>query len=148
MARSKKTPSLDERITAAFSTGTASDTVAELIREAETAATIAGESAQHARERALDPALSAAEVEDAAFRRDRMQTAVAKLGERLLVLQGEERNQRRWLAYEKAKAERDGLAAELKDTYPTLAARLADLAARVDANDRDLARINTRALSS
>lgn len=33
----------------------------------------------------------------------------------------------------------------MKELYPTLAARLADLAARIDANDRETERINTRA---
>ena len=137
---------------AAFADGAKSDDVASLIREAEVAAIAAGEAAERARERALDPALSAADVatarcemDDAAFRRDRLQVAVKRLGERLREVRAQEEDQRRWLAYEKAKAERDKLAAELKDVYPALAARIADLAARVDANDREIERINTRA---
>ena len=63
-------------------------------------------------------------MEDAAFRRDRMQTAVIKLGDRLRELKAQEEDHRRWLAYEKVKAERDKLAVELKEVYPTLAARL------------------------
>ena len=34
---------------------------------------------------------------------------------------------------------------ELKEVYPGFAARVANLAARIDANDRDIERINTRA---
>ena len=151
MSQNKSKPSLDERIAAAFSTGSKSDEVAKLIGEAEAAAVSAGEAAQHARERALDPALSAEDVaiarhemEDAAFRRDRMQTAVTKLGDRLRELKAQEEDHRRWLAYEKAKAERDKLAVELKEVYPTLAARLADLAARIDANDREIEKISNK----
>lgn len=145
-------PSLDQRITAAFSSSAKSAGLAELIGEAEAAAASAGVAAEHARERALDPALSAADVaaarsdmENAAFRRDRLEVAVTKLGERLRELRAQEEDSRRWSAYEKAKAERDKLAAELKEVYPALAARLADLAARVDENDREVERINTRA---
>ncbi len=145
-------PSLDDRIAAAFSTGMKSGDVPELIGEAEAASTSAGEAAQCARAQALDPALSAEkvtvarrEMDDAMFRRDRMQMAVTKLGERLRELKAEEEDHRRWLAYEMAKAARDKLAAELKEMYPALAARLADLAARIDANDREVEKSNTRA---
>jgi hypothetical protein len=152
MTKGRSTLSLDERIAAAFSAGSKSDDVPELIGEAEAAAVSAGEAVQHARERALDPALSAEDVAiarhemaDAAFRSDRMQTAVTKLGDRLRELKAQEEDQRRWLAHERAKAERDKLAAELKEVYPAFAVRLADLAARIDANDRETERINTRA---
>ena len=82
-------------------------------------------------------------MEDAAFRRDRMQTAVTKLGERLRELKAQGENKRRWLAYERAKAERDKLAVELREVYPAVAARLADIAARIDANDREIEKVNT-----
>jgi flagellar motility protein MotE (MotC chaperone) len=139
------------RIAAAFSAGTKSDDVPELIGEAEAAAVSAGEASQCARAKALDPALSAKDVaiarhemEDAAFRRDRMQTAETKLGERLRELRGQEEDHRRWLAYEKAKAERDKLVVELKEVYPTFAARLGDLAVRIDANDREIEKISNK----
>lgn len=147
--------SLDERIAAAFSAGTKSDDVIDLIGEAEAAAVSAGEGAQRARERALDPALSSGDVaaarramEDCAFKRERMQVAVIKLGERLRELKAQEEDRRRRLAYEKAKAERDKLAAELKDLYPAAAASLADLAARIEANDSEIENSNTRARPS
>jgi hypothetical protein len=92
-----------------------------------------------------DVATARQEMEDAAFRRDRMQTAVTKLGERLRELKAQEENRRRWLAYERAKAERDMLAAELREVYPAVAARLADIVARIDANDREIEKVNTRA---
>ena len=85
-------------------------------------------------------------MEDAAFRRDRLRMAVTKLRDRLQQLKAQEDNERRWQAYEKAKAERDKLVSELKDVYPAYAARLADLAARIKANDREVDRINLRAV--
>jgi hypothetical protein len=82
--------SLDERIAAAFVDGATSSTVADLIAEAEAAGVTSGETAEVARIRALDPTLAAADVaaarremEDAFFRRDRMQEAVRRLGDRL-----------------------------------------------------------------
>ena len=152
----KSKQSLDERIAAAFTDGgTRSDHVSQLIVEVEAAAAAADAAAKSGREEALDPALSPADVaaarremEDAAFRRDRMQTAVVKLGERLGELRRKEEDKRRWIVYEKARAQRDKLAVELKEVYPSLAARLADLAARVSANDREIEHINTWARPS
>jgi len=144
-------PTLDERIAAAFAAGVSSHSVGPLIQEAEVASACAGLAAEDARERALDPALSAADVaaarrdmDDAAFRRDRMNSAATKLRQRLTELKAQEEDDRRRLAYENAKAERDKLIIELKEVYPQLAPRLADLVARIEANDRELQWINTR----
>ena len=79
---------LDERIAAAFADGVTSADVISLILEAEGAALASGKSADHARERALDPTLTATavvqarrEIEDSAFRRERLQTgSVATTG--------------------------------------------------------------------
>jgi hypothetical protein len=88
---------IDDRIAAAFADGAKSEDVACLIGEVEAAAIAAGEAADRARSRALDPALSAPDVasarremDDAAFRRDRMQVAVTKLGVRLSELRARE----------------------------------------------------------
>ena len=77
---------LDERIAAAFADGVTSADVISLILEAEGAALASGKSAEHARERALDPTLTATAVvearrqmEDSAFGRERLQMAVARL---------------------------------------------------------------------
>jgi hypothetical protein len=142
---------LDDRITAAFADGAKSDDVASLIREAEAAAIAADDAAERARERALDPALSAPDVatarremDDAAFRRDRLRVAVTRLGERLRALKAEEEDHRRRVTYEQVKAKRDKLAAELADTYPGIERQLVDLFARLDANDKEVNHINTR----
>lgn len=144
---------LDDRITAAFADDAKSDDVASLIREAEAAATAAGDAAERARSRALDPALSAVDVanarrkmEDAAFRRDRLQVAVSRLGERLREVRAHEENDRRQLAYDKAAVKRDKLAAELARLYPPFATQIADLMARIVESDREIAHINAHAL--
>jgi len=146
---------LDDQIVDAFLPGAQSTDVVELIANVEAAAAASGEAAQLARSQALDPKLSAEkvalarrEMEDAAFRRDRMQVAVAKLGERLNDLKAHEENERRWASYEKAKAERDKLVAELKQIYPVFSARLADLMGRIRASDEEVDRINRRASPS
>src|SRR5262245_57372164 len=111
---------LDERIVAAFREGATSVAVSELIKAAELAARSAGEAADKARKRALDPALPAAEVaaarremDDATFRRDRLAAAVEGLNGRFRDLQDQEEQTRRQVAYDTLKAERDALAGEL-----------------------------------
>ena len=123
-----------------------------MIVEAEAAAIAAGDTAELARSRALDPALAPdvaaarREMEDAAFRRDRLQVAAKKLGERLREVKADEEDRRRRIAYEKAKAERDKLAAELKAIYPPIEAQFRDLMTRIDANDKEIEYINAHVL--
>jgi hypothetical protein len=145
------TAGLDERIAAAFGPGTNSGAVADLIAEAEAAALSSGDWAEAARTRALDPALSPADViaarhdmEDAAFRRDRMQEAVRRLGERLREVRRQEEQARRRVAYDAALAERDALATEFAAVYPALAEQLADIVGRIAANDALLERVNRK----
>ena len=143
---------LDDRIAAAFRDGVKSDDVKALIAEVEAASLTSGEAAEQARSRALDPALTANDVaearrqmDDAAFRRERLQTAVTRLQDRLKEVRAQEEDQRRWIAYEKAKAERDKLAEELKAIYPAFEAQLRDLLPRIAENDIEIEYINDRA---
>jgi hypothetical protein len=153
-SRRDSTPTdLDDRITAAFADGAKSDDIASLIVEAEAAAIAAGDTAELARSRALDPALSApdvakarAEMENAAFRRDRLEVAVTKLRERLKAVKAQEEDSRRQVAYAKAITVRDELAKELREVYPALATQLADLMVRITASDREIEHINAHAL--
>jgi hypothetical protein len=140
---------LDDRIALAFGNDVKSDEVADLIVEAEAASVSYGESAKQARARALDPVLSAKGVDEArrqmgnsAFKHERLQTAVTRLQERLKELRAQEEDDRRRATYEKVKAERDRLAAELADTYPAIERQLVDLFARLDANDREVKYLN------
>ena len=70
--------------------------------------------------------------------------ATAKLGGRLREVKKQEEQARRRAAYNVAVAERDKLAAELAEVYPPLAEKLADLAARIAANDAIIERINCK----
>jgi hypothetical protein len=144
---------LDARIAAAFANDAKSNDVAALIKDSEHAAASASDLAEQARNHALDPVLSGAELkdarecmDDAAFKRDRLQAALGKLRERRAELKDQEENARRQVAYDKAKAVRDGLAKELADLYPAFAQKLAELLGRVVINDRELDYINNQAL--
>ena len=146
---------LDARIAAAFANGAKSSDVAILIKDTEQGAASASDQAEQAHYHAFDPTLSGSELKDArecmdvaAFRRDRLQAATARLRERLAQLKDQEENARRQVAYDKAKAVRDELATELADLYPAFAEKLVELLARVAVNDREIDRINNRALPS
>ena len=150
---------LDDRIAAAFEDGATSASIrqlsdlgfvrADLIREVEAAAVAAGEASDTARQRALDPRLSPArvaearrEMDDAAFNRDRLREAVRQLGERLAELRRQEERARRRADRARVVAERDALAAELAEVYPKYSEQLADLAARIAANDAERQRLS------
>src|SRR6516225_4464931 len=120
-----KAHALETQIAAAFADGVKSNELSALIVQVETAAHSAGEAAEQASKQALDPVLTAnaivesrRQMEDSAFRRERLQTAVSRLRERLKEVRAQEENQRRWTTYLKVKADRDSLAAELKASYP------------------------------
>jgi len=51
-----------------------------------------------------------------------------------------------WAAYQKLKTEREKLAAELKAAYPSFEERIAELIAKIDANDREIDYLNSQAL--
>jgi chromosome segregation ATPase len=95
-----------------------------------------------------DVAEARRQMEDAAFRRDRLQAAVARLRERLDELKAQEEDQRRQLVYDRVKAERDKLAAELADLYPGIEQKLRELLPRIAANDREIEYINNHKLPS
>ena len=142
---------LDTRIVEAFRDGAKSTDVVILIKEAEAAAVASGDAAERSRKRALDPTLAPADVaaarremEDAAFRHDRLETAVQRLGDRLNELRAQEEDQRRRSAYDKVKAERDGLADELARVYPPMVSQLKELLSRIAENDRQIEFVNRR----
>jgi hypothetical protein len=70
------------------------------------------------------------------------------LRERLKEVRKQKEHQKRRLAYDKAKIERDKLAAELADIYPGIEQKLCELLPRIAANDREIEYINSRALPS
>src|SRR5262249_9938830 len=75
-------------------------------------------------------------MDDAAFKRDRLHAALGKLKERFKQLREQEDNAQRQVIYDKLKAERDQLAKEYADLYPTVAQKLAEVLSRIAANDR------------
>ena len=83
-------------------------------------------------------------MEDAAFTRDHLSTALSRLQQRLEQLRAAEEDARCRAAYEKAKAERDQLAAEPAELYPAFTDKLANLLARIDDNDREIEYVNGR----
>jgi DNA repair exonuclease SbcCD ATPase subunit len=143
------TGDLDDRIALAFADTVKSGVIAALIAEAEGAALASGEAAERAKQRALDPALTAnavaearREMDDAAFKRERLQTAVTRLQTRLKEVKAREENERRWTVYEALKAERDKLAAELKAIYPAIEAQLGELIGKLEKNEREINFVN------
>jgi hypothetical protein len=146
---------LDDRIAATVGGNavTSSDDVSALVTEVEEAALACGKAADRARRQALDPALTAnavaearRQMEDAAFRRERMQVAVLRLKDRLKEIKALEEDQRRRIIYDKAKAERDRLAAELKAIYPGIESQLGQLITKIEANDREIEFVNAHGL--
>ena len=144
---------LDDSIAAAFADSVKSSDVSALIAEAEGAAIASSEVAERARERALDPKLAAnavaearGQMDDAAFRRERLQTAVTRLQARLKEAKAHEENERRKARYEAAKRERDRLVGELKAKYPAIEAQLGPLIADLEKNEREIFFINCHEL--
>ena len=145
--------SLDRRIASVFAEDVAPGVIETLIREAGEAASASARVFEQARKRALDPRLSAdqvsaarAESDDAAFRRDRLEEAVPRLGERLAELKHQAEQARRRVAYDEAAVERDALAAELAEFYPPFVEKLVELAARIVASDTKLGWVNRNSL--
>jgi hypothetical protein len=61
-------------------------------------------------------------------------------------VKADEEDARRLRIYEEVATERDRLADELREFYPATAARLAELLARIVANDREVEHLNAHAL--
>jgi len=144
---------LDDRIAAAFRNSVKSGDVKALIVETEAAAVAGGEAAERARQRALDPPLTASavaegrqEMQDARFRHERRQTAVTRLKERLREVEALEEDHRRRKIHDEARAIRDQLAAKLKAIYPSIEAQLGELIGMIEKNDREIEFVNTQAL--
>jgi hypothetical protein len=139
---------LEERIAAALSDDIASSDVAALIAETEKVITTADATAEQERMRALDPVASPdaakarAAMEDAAFTRDRLRTVLPRLHARLKEVEAAEYLARWKPAYERVKADRDALAAEMREVYPAAVAKLVNLFQRMAESDRECSQIN------
>jgi hypothetical protein len=137
---------LDARITAAFGEGARSDDVRRVLTDVEVAAKEAEAAAEEARARALDPLvgdviLARRAMDDAAFERDRLIEAAKRLGVRVEALKTLEKERARRAEHEQVLAERNRLAEEMgRMAEPIM--RIAHLAAKIEACDREIGRIN------
>jgi hypothetical protein len=139
---------LEERIAAALTDSIASSDLLALISEAGEAIAAADATAERERVRALDPIASPdpvkarAAMEDAAFTRDRLRTALPRLHARLKVMEAAEYLARWEPDFKRVEAQRDALAAEMREVYPAAVAQLADIFQRAAECDRECSRIN------
>jgi hypothetical protein len=148
MAASKDM-SLEQRVAAALADPElGSEPLVQLIAEVETASREADAVAAKARADALDPtvavdvAQASAKVTAAELTRDRMNAALPKLQELLKDSRAQEAL-RVWRAdFERVKAERDRMVAELRERYPMLVDELVGLMHRIAAVDKEVNRIN------
>jgi hypothetical protein len=144
-AKANGSGDLDGRIAACFADSAQSGVIAALIAEAEAEAVASEKAAALARERALDPSLTAnavtearKQMDDAQFARERRLSAVTGLKSRLKEAKAREENERRWLVYKKLEAERDRLVVELRAKYPAIEAQLGPLIADLERNEREV----------
>jgi hypothetical protein len=150
----RRSADLADRIAAVLKgDGVSSVEMSSLIAEAEQAAAAAATLAGATRENSLDPRLTVAEAKraretafEAEWQSERLTTALAGLREKLVEVRANEADAQRRVDYDKAAAERDRIAAELREFYPAAERRLAQLIAQLDANDHELTRINTQAM--
>ena len=144
----KPAEELDGRIAAAFSDDAKSGDAARLLAEVKEATSAAELAAETARKHALDPLLSGddlklarREMDDAAFKRDRLQEASAKLAERVEALKALEADRRLQVEHERVEAERDRLAEEMERMAEPIL-RIAHTVRRIEICDREIGRLN------
>jgi hypothetical protein len=144
----KPVEDLDGRITAAFSDDAKSGDVARLLAEVKTVTSAAEAAAETARKHALDPLLSGddlklarREMDDAAFKQDRLQEASAKLAERVEALKALEADRRMWEEHERVEGERNRLAEAMQRLADPMA-QIAHLVRQIEACDREIGRLN------
>jgi hypothetical protein len=144
----KPAEELDGRIAAAFSEEAKSGDAARLLTEVKTVTSAAEAAAETARKHALDPLLSGddlklarREMDDAAFKTDRLQEASAKLSERVEALKALEADRRMQAEHERVLAERDRLAEEMERMAAPIV-QIARLVRGIEACDREIGRLN------
>ena len=143
------------RASPAPSTVPNSSEIATTLEQATAAIATAATDAEQARQRALDPLVTAGELaaartamDDARFVHERLTAAVSRLRQRLAEVQASEEQARRLAHYRDLEQVRDQLAAELRALYPAFALKLAALLTRIAANDQAIAHVNSHAKPS
>ncbi|HWY83523.1 MAG TPA: hypothetical protein VNY10_16630 [Roseiarcus sp.] len=144
----KPAEELDGRIAAVFSDDAKSGDAARLLTEVKEATSAAELAAETARKHALDPLLSGddlklarREMDDAAFKQDRLQEASAKLAERVEALKALEADRRMRAEHERVLAERDQLA-EAMERIANPIVQIAHTVRRIEICDREIGRLN------
>jgi hypothetical protein len=144
----KHAEELDGRIAAAFSDDAKSGDAARLLVEVKEATSAAELAAETARKHALDPLMSGddlklarREMDDAAFKQDRLQEASAKLAERVEALKALEADRRMLAEHERVLAERDRLAEEMECMAGPIM-KIAHTVSRIAVCDREIGRLN------
>ena len=152
MTKQTTAQSLEQQIAQALTDPqVASADLDELISKTDEAVAEAAATAQAEREKALDPIASpdAAKAEQsvwaAELRRDRLRSSLVRLWERLHEVERAE-SATRWKAdYDAVKTQRDVLAKEFAELYPTVTAQLCDLFQRAKVIDQECVRIDGQA---
>jgi hypothetical protein len=144
----KPAEELDGRIAAVFSDDAKSGDAARLLAEVKEATSAAELAAETARKHALDPLLSGddlklarREMDDVAFKRDRLQEAGTKLTERVEALKALEADRRLQAEHERIEAERDRLAEEMERMAGPIV-KIARTVGRIAVCDREIGRLN------
>jgi hypothetical protein len=139
---------LDAQIVAAFAEDATSSDAARLLAEVKEATSAAELAAETARKHALDPLLSGddlklarRDMDDAAFKQDRLHEASAKLTERVEALKALEAYRRLQAEHERVEAERDRLAEEMERMAEPIL-RIAHTVRRIEICDREIGRLN------
>jgi hypothetical protein len=140
-------PDLETRVADAFGADLSSKQLSDLLLELAQADEEARASAERANETALDPATrpesvakARKDMEDAQFRRLRMERATSKLTEVREQALDQERSAARAAEQAAATAERDQLVKDLEE-YEELAGKISELLRRLQANNGRLERV-------
>jgi hypothetical protein len=144
------TPTLEQRIAAAFDAADIKSAKLDaLVQETEAAVIAADEAATKTREQALDPLISpdAAKarqsMEDAEFQRDRLRNVLPKLMERLREVQAQETYDRWVIDFEQIKPKHAAAVAKLKAVYLECEAKLVDAFMEAAAVDAEVQRVSS-----
>jgi hypothetical protein len=140
----KQSKTLEQRIVAALQPDAASTSVdvAALIEETEEGIAKADKESGVDETLSLDPKTARQAIADATFAAKRLRTLLSKL--QALYQQVHDGEQvTTWLAeYEALKPERDALAEELRELYPSAVNKIVDLFARITNNDNALSELH------
>ena len=121
------------------------------LTEIEAGIAAADVAAKQARERALDPTVidtaARTAMQDSEFLGQRLRAALPRLQVRLDEVRAQEYLAAWREEFKEVEARRDTLAAELKEIYPTIEAKLADIFQRIAECDKEVSRINGSAPS-